>query len=226
MGLWPDGVEPAQVNQGDNPSRLADRGAGEAIEHSWTRADAMRSPSFWRLAVFFGLFMFVITSMGLFRIPFFSERGIPPPMVALALSAEAIAAILAALPTGWALDRFQGRYISLGSFVAMVGAIMVTINVETTWHVFLATILFGAGAAVIGVLRNTVWPQYFGSAHVGSIRGASMPITLVLGALGGPVAGMVKDATGSFVPVWWICMGAVVLATILILCTPKPRVPV
>ena len=50
-----------------------------------------------------------------------------------------------------------------------------------------------------------------------------MPITLGFAILGAPVAGMVRDATGSFVSIWWITIGAMAVAILLILMTPKPQ---
>jgi len=72
------------------------------------------------------------------------------------------------------------------------------------------------------ILQNTIWPAYFGTNHIGAIRGAAMPVTLGLAMLGAPIAGWVGDLTGSFAPLWWVCVGLMVVAIGLVATTPKP----
>jgi MFS family permease len=102
---------------------------------------------------------------------------------------------------------------------------MVTMNISRPWHVFAATMLFGVGAASFAVLENTIWPHYFGGQHVGSIRGAALPLTIAFSAAGAPIAGMYKDAFGTFFPVWWASLALLMAGMILLIFTPKPATP-
>ena len=52
-----------------------------------------------------------------------------------------------------------------------------------------------------------LWAEYFGRRHQGSIRGAVTPITLLFGGAGPPLAGYVRDAVGSYDPVWYVAVG-------------------
>ncbi len=253
MGLRPDGDlyegvpasdtagEPATLTA-DKPAinppegrraRTACEGSGEVnrptppalAEYSWTRAQAVRSFAFWALAAVLGVNSLGWGALGMFRIPFYVERGVSPQLVAWALSAEAVMAAIIAFPTGWAMDRFQPRFIVAATQIMFIAVFLVTMNVTTAWHVFAATLMFGVMGASSAIAQNALWPAYFGGKHIGSIRGLSVPLILVFSGLGAPITGAIKDATGTYKPAWLVVMALLVGATALILITPKPDKP-
>lgn len=221
MGLLPDGAH--------DLSEVAEA-AGEArerlrrweAEYSWSMREALRSGAFWRLTIVDGLRMFGLGTLAFYRIPFFEERGMDPHIIAFALSFEAVAASIGALPVGWAVDRFQPRYVAALSTVLMLPTFLVSSTVSEPWQMFVATSLFALSASTYGVIQGAMWPSYFGGEHIGSIRGAAMPLTLVLSALGPPMTGMIKDATGSYLPAWGVAAASTVVAIVLLLVTPRP----
>jgi MFS family permease len=221
MGLQPDGdlvEKEKQGGGGKHPPSLS--------EYSWTRTQAIRTFSFWALIAMMGLRMFSLGTVNIFRIPFFIDQGISPQIVAWAISAEAVVSALVAIPTGWAADRFQPRYVVAVSLVSFIAVMVVTLYVTTTWHVFVATTLFGVSAASFIVAQNALWPNYFGGRHIGSIRGFAIPLTLFFSAIGAPIAGIIKDATGSYIPAWLISIACLSIATVLVLMARKPKPPV
>ena len=192
-------------------------------EHQWTRGEAIRTATFWRISVSFGILMFTISTVAMFRVPHFIDQGIDAQWIAYAYSAEAVISALVAIPVGMLLDRFKAHFLTAIGFSATIVMLILTIQADSIVTVFFATAMFGVGAASVIIIHNTIWPHYFGTQHIGSIRGAAMPITLGFAILGAPVAGMVRDATGSFVSIWWITIGAMAVAILLILMTPKPQ---
>ena len=50
-----------------------------------------------------------------------------------------------------------------------------------------------------------------------------MPITLICGGLGAPIAGYVRDFTGSYTPVWLTATFLMALGGAVIALTPPPR---
>jgi MFS family permease len=212
------------------PSAAIDTGADEssttdAQEINWSREQAIRSTTFWKLAVAFGILMFTISTVAMFRVQHFFDRGLDPIWVAYAFSAEAAVSAVIAIPVGLLVERFKIHYLTAAGFSFAIIMLLLTINTHDLVMLFLATIAFGVGAASVIILQNTIWPVYFGSLHIGAIRGIGMPITLGFAILGAPVAGWVRDATGSFTPLWWATIGAMVLAIVLILSTPNPNSP-
>lgn len=223
MGLQPDGglVDSEEAEE----AQLKEVQFQNPVEYSWTRLQAMRTFAFWSLSTVLGLRMLGFSTITLFRIPFFIEQGISPQLVAWALSAEAVVAAAIAIPAGWAVDRFQPRFVATTSLFITIIAFLVTMNVSETWHVFLATVLFGAAAASFIVIQNALWPAYFGGINIGSIRGLAIPVATIFSAIGAPLTGVVKDVTGSYKSAWFVSMALLVTAMCLMAFTPKPKPP-
>ncbi len=222
MGLLPDGDT---IQGAEDKNTAVFQRSNVPGEYSWTRSQALRSYSFWALTITLGLRMLSMSTLNVFRIPYYIEVGISPQLVALAVSVEAIVSALVAIPTGWAMDRYQPRYVASVSLTAFILAFIVTINVRTTLDVFIATALFGVAAASFMVTINTLWPSYFGGMHIGSIRGISVPFTTFFGAVGAPITGLIKDATGSYLPAWIASIIFLFAATVIMLLNPKPEPP-
>lgn len=226
MGLLPDGDSPDQQADAQSENKEKQPGKGVNIaEYSWTREEAVRSFTFWKLSVAFGLSMFAASTLGLFRIPFFVSRGIAPQIVAYSLSFEALVNFIMTFPISYAIPRIQPRYLLVLSSLSTIGSFLTAMATTQVWHAFLATSFFGMGAVSRAILQNTLWPDYFGPRNVGSIRGLSMPLTMAFSFGGAPIAGMVKDATGSYDAAWWVAIALLVLSAALFLMTPKVAAP-
>ena len=222
MGLQPDGGLP----DGAEVEKDQLKAVQSLVEYSWTRPLAVRTFAFWSLSTVMGLRNFSISTLSLFRIPFYIEQGISPQLVAWTLSAEAVVGAAIAIPAGWAVDRYQPRFVAtMALFIYMI-AFLVTMNVSATWHVFLAAILFGAGSAGYLVIQNAMWPAYFGGLNIGSIRGLAIPVATVFSGIGSPMTGAVKDATGSYKPAWLVSLALLAIAMCLMAFTRIPKPPV
>jgi predicted MFS family arabinose efflux permease len=221
IGLLPDG-DAEDTNDGE--SDAGRRPDDPAVEVSWSRAEAIRSSAFWRLTTIDGLRMLAMSSVGIFRIPYFiDDKGFDAAIVAWSLSVEAVFSVLVALPTGWAVDRYQPRYIAALSTLLMIASFLLTMAASSIVMVFVATSFAGLGAASFIVCQNAVWPAYFGHLHIGTIRGFATPFMLILSAIGGPATGIIRDTTGSYQMAWIVATAGLVIATLLLLVTPKPE---
>ena len=224
MGLLPDGLDPAEGEpQG---VRLGQPPAVDE-EYQWTRAEAMRSGAYWRMTMAMGLQMFAFGSLVIFRIPYFQGRGVDETLVALALGSEGLSAILVGLTLSFLLERFQIRYAAGIGYALMVSSALLTIVATTVWQMFTAFFLFGMAVAMMNIVLSTMWPAYFGRAHIGSIRGMARLVTLPLAASGAPMSGFMQEQFGTYIPAWWIAIGLLLIGGFLMTTTTSPsrRVP-
>lgn len=225
MGLAPDGLPLAASEETGSPTPQKGRPALRYEEASWTLQEARRSLAFWRVTAAFTLAMFALGSIGLHRFPNFMDKGLDPGLVALAASLDAAAGGISTFAMGFVAERIPARFLGFGAFLVLTGAMMLTIVGDTPLLLFLAMGAFGVGVGGVVLLQSYLWAEYFGRASLGSIRGFVTPVTLIFSGLAGPLAGYVRDGTGSYDPIWWPCVGLLVLAATLILFTPKPRKP-
>ena len=87
---------------------------------------------------------------------------------------------------------------------------------------FCSTVLFGAGVGLNMVVQGVIWAQYYGWRFVGTIRGVVLPVTVLAGGLGAPLAGALRDAGGSYRTSWLIVLLLCAVAGVLILRARPP----
>jgi MFS family permease len=226
LGLVPDGrpagdgAPAATGRSGPWPDRHA-----AADEHSWTRSEALRSSTFWRLVAVFSVVMLATNSVAVHRIPSFMDRGLDPRLISYATALDAAAAGLSTFAMGLLARRIPPRLIGAGGFLLLTLASALTIVAGDHPTLFLSMITFGLGIGVLMLMQNLLWADYFGRQHLGSIRGAVMPITLIFGGAGAPIAGYVRDATGSYTFVWLVATGLMVCGAVVLALTPPPLQP-
>jgi len=192
-------------------------------ERSWTRAEAVRSGTFWRLIFVFSIVMLATNSVGVHRIASFMDRGFDARLISYATALDAAAAGLSTFAMGMLARRVAPRYIGAGGFLMLMLASILTVLAETHLVMLLAMIVFGLGIGVLMLMQNYLWAEYFGRRHLGSIRGAVTPITLLFGGAGPPIAGYVRDATGSYTEVWLVAIVLMALGAVVMALTPPPR---
>ena len=73
------------------------------------------------------------------------------------------------------------------------------------------------------VVSGVIWAQYFGWRFVGTIRGVVLPITVLAGGLGAPIAGALRDVTGTYRVSWIIVLAMSAVSGLLLLSTRPPR---
>ena len=204
MGLLPDG-------RSASPDAAA-RGGVSRPEHSWTRAEALRNRTFWMMIGGFGVYTFAWSTLTIFRVPHYVERGMGPLLVTLAIAADAVVAVGVSIVLGRVLDRFPARLmmvVSAGGLVVSAAAAIVVTN--AAW-MFVSTIGFGFGVQVGAIAQNVMWADYFGRRSQGAIRGVTLPLTMAFGAVAFPLTGFIRDATGAYTPAWFIAIAAIVVA--------------
>jgi MFS family permease len=220
MGLLPDGVDPATVQSG------ASAQASGPIEHQFTRAEAIRTPAFWGLTFAFGIQMFSMATIGVFRIPHFQDQGISDTLVSWVGPMDGITAVVMALAMAAFVVRFGAQRMAVSGFLLLAVNNVLMVLTKEPIVMFISGAAWGFSLAILGVMQNTIWADYFGRRNLGSIRGFSFMAILAFSAVGGPITGFVGDATGSLVIIWWATAAALTVSALVIMATPKPTLPV
>ena len=222
LGLQPDGL-PSRAGR-DAAAGASDE-SPEGLETSWTSREAMRTFPFWSLVVVFSMVSLAIGTVSLHRIAAFMDRGLDPGLVALATAFDAVCAGVATFSFGMLVKRVPVRVLGAVGFCFLGTASVMTIYADFVSLMFISMAVFGLGIGGMMFLQNFVFADYFGREYVGSTRGIVAPITLTLGGIGPPLAGYVRDWTGTYNPVWWAGVGLMFLAALVFLATKAPTKP-
>lgn len=161
---------------------VADGGRGDA-----TRAEALRSPAFWAIVggtVATGL---IGTGLQFHQISLLGEQGLTSEQAAANFVPQSVTLVLATLGTGWLADRVSHRVIVPAAMLLLIGAMLLSQVAQPGLLALLYAVGVGGSGGAARAYEAAAVPRYFGTTHVGAIRGASMTVNVMATALG-PVA--------------------------------------
>ena len=182
----------------------------------------MRTPELWRLVVVFSVVSLAVGTVAVHRIAAFMDRGLDATLISFATAFDAVCAGVATFVFGLLVRRIPARFLGGLGFSMLAAASVMTIYATNLPIMFISMAIFGLGIGGMMFLQNFIWADYFGRENVGSIRGLVNPINLVVGGIGAPAAGYVRDITGSYDPAWWAGVGLIAFAALLTVTTPPP----
>jgi len=218
LGLLPDGA-----TQRPTPLDLADAAIAEVVDEvSWTRAEAVRNRQFWLLVLGFTLFTYGWSTITIYRVPHFVERGLDPTLVAFAIATDAAVAIVVSVALGRVSERVAPRYVlvmGIGGLMVSAGALIV---VDSIPLLFVANLGYGIGFQAGHVAQSMMWANYYGRRHAGEIRGVSLPLIFGLGATAFPVTGLIRDVGGAYTPAWVLSLATFALAAAILVGIRQP----
>ena len=202
-------------------------GPGGAIrpEPSFTRAQAVRTRSFWAISLFTALAYPVQAGVSLHQAPFLMERGLSPTTAASIVSYFSFVAGVSGFGLGFLPRWISVRSKLVGTGLAMgVGAFLYT-TVHDTTEGYVAATFFGLGVGALLLMLPVAWADYFGRRSYGAIRGIALTVQVGAQASGPMISGALRDATGSYqTPL--LCFGTLAVAgAIAALFATAPRSP-
>ncbi|MDE0023835.1 MAG: MFS transporter [Spirochaetaceae bacterium] len=226
LGLAPDGGPPRRrAPRKDGAAVQVPRAAPPADDDPrWTMAGAARTTAMWQLTAAFASLAFMLGAASVHRVPHWVELGFSPATVSVAFGVDATVAMATALAGGFVVERLAARFVGAISGTLFCVALSLML-IGRAWPpvLFASVMLFGAAIGFNMVVQGVIWAQYFGWRFVGTIRGVVLPITVLAGGLGAPIAGALRDITGTYRLSWVIVLAMSALSTLLLLGARPPR---
>lgn len=219
LGLLPDWQFPSDAQDLSSDDSTASN--DKVVEHSiagYTVSEAIRFPSFWKIASVVATVSLVGTGLMFHQVSILGEQGVSRSMALSALGIQAAAATVSTLVAGILIDHFAARFVLATSMALEVCAISLLIYLPSAWWVFVYSALLGLHGGIIRSAGSVIWINYFGRQHQGAIQGVSMSVMVFAAALGPVPAALAKDTTGSYSVALWaflalpICAGVAVLS--------------
>ncbi len=180
--------------------------AAEIREYGITIQQALRTRTFWLMAVMFICHHLIVSAAATHVMPYLTGVGFTTTIASFGASGIPLTSILGRMGFGTLGDRVSRKKLmalmfamnSLGLLAfQMVGTFAITGVI-----VFLA--LFGVGYGGFNALRPAFARQVFGARQYGTIFGCLVGIGMI-GSITGPyIAGKIFDIQGSYQNVWLI----------------------
>jgi MFS family permease len=198
-GQLPDGdAAPPPQPVGAPPVALA------SDEHQWTRGEAMRTPTFWMLAMAFVLTGFPAAGIIANMLPYFEDRGLSFTTGSWAFSVFGVGALLGRPVWGYVAGRY-GVGAGLTAYGFAYGfSILGFVIAPNMPLLFLAALPLGITTGGAMQLQAQAWPDYFGRGHVGAITGVAILAVTPAMAAGPLVAALAFDLLGSYTVVFTV----------------------
>lgn len=181
-----DGATPGEANPG------ADFWWGLTLEQT------LRTYSFWIVTAGTLCFSLIHTAIFFCLVPIFEERGLTHHDAATALMAYAGTLAVVQLISGTLADRISSRALLFSGLVGLSFGIATVRGAHTGLTATLATAALGTAQGLFFGAAQPLWARYFGRQHLGKIRGLLVTLNIASSSLGPLVAGLSRDATGTF----------------------------
>jgi cyanate permease len=226
IGLRPDGEPPGQttdeLSAADKASSLSQR-RSSAGEHTWTRAQVLRLPTFWLLVITFGIASVGIAGLNLHIYSYVTDIGYSPLIAASFMSTIALTQLGSTLVWGMLADKFDIRRVSCVQFLIQGVGLITAISSSQIHVTYLGFFFYGTGLAGSFVLREVIWANFFGRASLGTVRGLSLFFSNLFAAGGAPFFGFLHDRTGNYNLSFTIFSCALFTSSVLILLAKPPK---
>jgi MFS family permease len=172
--------------------------------------EAMRTATFWLLAVASSLGSATVIGVTVHVVAWQTGRGVPPETAALVLSVLFVSSMAGAFLAGYAADRARSVHV-LQIFYALplfgLGLMAASVAVPA---LVVGAVLIGIAMGATTGLAPFLATRYFGLKASAEIFGIMMAMTMVALGLVPLLIGIGFDATGGYT--WPLSLAAVILA--------------
>ncbi|MCG2584920.1 MFS transporter [Massilia sp. TS11] len=164
----------------------------------FTLNEALRDPTFWKLAFSFACNSFIFSAMTVHLIPLLHRMGHPldtAVMLAAIIGPLQVAGRIAEMANA---HRTRPQTVGIFTFAVLpVALLALALFGEQAWGVVLFCVFYGVSNGIITIVRGTVPLALFGSANYGAISGAMSGPALVARASGPLVLAALLPASGA-----------------------------
>ena len=221
-GLYPDGKSPEEVAAGGGARAAADYAT------SMTRAQALRTRSFYLIVIAFGLGGLSIGMILINAIPFMEDAGYSRTTAALMITVVSVPAMLTKPIWGYFIDRVDPKQMAILGFVVSGLALVLlvfTVRANADLLVFASFFLLGIGWGGFIPLQEVIWAGFFGRRYLGAVRSAGMPFALLLSAVAPFLTAFYFDNVGNYDGAFLAVAASALVAIVLISFAHKPVRP-
>ena len=214
----------ALLINGERTPRSSDPAPRVAAGRDWTRAEVVRDPLFYALLLGVMAPGFIGTTIFFHQVYLVELRGWSLELFASSFTVMAIMTITFALVSGALIDRFSGVSLLPGFLLPLGAACIVLGSFDGQWSAFVFMALLGLSYGFSSTLFGALWPEIYGTRHLGSIRALTVAVMVFATAMGPGLTGYLIDHGVSY-PLQILAMGAycILISLVMLYVTKQVR---
>jgi len=160
----------------------------------WTRGEVIRDPLFWAALTGVMAPAFIGTTIFFHQVYLSELRGWGPSVFAASFAIMSSMTILFALVAGQLVDRFSATRLLPIFLVPLSLSCFVLASTEAPWGAYVFMAFMGISYGFSSTLFGALWPELYGSKHLGGIRSLIVAFMVFGTAMGPGVSGALIDA--------------------------------
>lgn len=173
---------------------------------SWTRGEVLRDPVFYVLMLGVLAPAFIGTTLFFHQIYLIELRGWNPITFASGFTLMGALTIASGLAAGWLIDRFGSLRVLPFFPIPLAASCLVVGLMSGEGAIFAFFALLGVSYGVSQTLFGALWPEVYGTQHLGAVRSVTVAMMVFATAAGPGLTGALIDA-GFDLPSQMVVMG-------------------
>lgn len=164
----------------------------------WTRSEVLRDIPFWAVCTGVLAPSFIGTSVFFHQVHLSELKDWPPAVIASSFAVMSVSSVSVGLLTGQLIDRFSARLaLPFFLFPLCLGCIVLSYAQHPlTMSIFM--FLLGSSYGVSSSVFGAIWPEMYGTRHLGAIRSMVSAAMVFASALGPGLTGWLIDRQVDF----------------------------
>lgn len=177
---------------------------------------ALRSGSFWWVAVAFTLDRLAIVAIAAHSVPLLLERGYQPGAVAAAVGAIGLMQVAGRLLFAPAAGRQSLRRLTAVTFLVRAMAVIVLLSLDGALALWLFAACFGAANGASTLARAGLVAETFGTGNYGAINGSMSLLIATVQTVSPLAVGALRMSTGSYTVPLYLLVAVSILAALTV----------
>lgn len=159
----------------------------------WRRREVLRHPLYWMLVPCVLTPAFTVTGLFFHQTHLVETKGWSLAFWAATYPLYAVFSVAASVASGWAVDRFSGRATLPAVCIPLGAGLLVLAFSNAPAVAFVAMALIGLSAGSTNTIFGSLWPELYGTRHLGGIKALATAAMVFSSALGPGLMGMLLD---------------------------------
>jgi MFS family permease len=225
MGLLPDGDRDLAIARKNLLGIESSGFARQITTVDFTTREAIRTPTYWLLAVAIGLRISGFSGLFVHLVPLIVWKGQTEATGAFIVVAISFVSVPVRVFLGWIGDRWATqRILGITNFFGVASLAILLLSGGQLWQLLIFATLFAAPLSGGGLCWALIG-DFFGRKSFATLRGGTMAVSSFM-SMGVPVfAGWVYDTSGSYYWAITPMIGMYLIAAMLFWKLPRPRPP-
>ena len=179
----------------------------------------MRTPAFISLMSIVALSAALITGLTFHNVSVMGEGGLTETEAAAIFVPQMVGGVSASVILGWLTDRIRAQVLVPIAGLSLAAALVFATTVSPGVAAIVYGLVSGIAGGSIRALGSALLPKWFGTDHIGAIRGISHTVAVAASATGPLILSIGNDLADSYQPVLLLCAAAtaaIALSTALV----------